>query len=191
MCTDVARGHGGDCGGGGDPPGRRSGRIPTSCETSKQKNKRGPSKGKNLEATWIANGKRPLTVMFDKSFEGTYLGLGDNGTKMNTLLGSLVRTFVPPYYLSWDDVHVEDKGKILPRVESFFDIGRNTHDWERINEGLDRFCARRYSDYKSRLHYHFKTQGGHNNLARARRNHPARLNPETWNQLINDVFLNS
>lgn len=84
---------------------------------AKQKNKRGPSKGKNLEAVWKANGNRPLPVLFDKSFEGTYYGLGDNGTKMNTLLGSLVRTLVPPYYLSWDEVPVEVKAPIIPRVE--------------------------------------------------------------------------
>ncbi|KAL7610281.1 hypothetical protein Lser_V15G13618 [Lactuca serriola] len=119
MSADVARGHGGDCGGGGDPPRWNSNRIPTSCETSKQKNKRGPSKGKNLEAVWKANGNRPLPVLFDKSFEGTYYGLGDNGTKMNTLLGSLVRTLVPPYYLSWDEVPVEVKAPIIPRVEFF------------------------------------------------------------------------
>ena len=35
MCADVARGHGGDCGGGGDPPHRHPIRIPTSCETCK------------------------------------------------------------------------------------------------------------------------------------------------------------
>ncbi|KAL4554160.1 hypothetical protein LXL04_039722 [Taraxacum kok-saghyz] len=102
-----------------------------------------------------------------------------------------VRTHIPPYYFTWDVVPDEDKARILPRVESFFDIGRNTRNWQRINEGINRYCGRRYSNRKSKLHDHFKTQGGPNNVDRARRNPPPSLRPVDWNKLIDDVFMDS
>ena len=83
---------------------------------AKPKNKRGPSIGKNLETAWKANGSRPLPVEFDIS-EGTYCALGKNGTIMNTLVGALIRTNIPPYYFTWDLVPDEDKALILPRIE--------------------------------------------------------------------------
>ncbi|KAL4579492.1 hypothetical protein LXL04_015641 [Taraxacum kok-saghyz] len=158
---------------------------------AKTKNKRGVSKSKNLEIAWKANGSRPLPVEFDISYEGTYYPLGKNGTMMNSLIRTLVRTHIPPYYFTWDLVPDEDKARILPRVESFFDIGRNTRNWERINEGINRYCGRRYLNRKSKLHDHFKTQGGPDDVDRARRNPPPSLRPVDWNKLIDDVFLDS
>ena len=72
-----------------------------------------------------------------------------------------------------------------------FDIRCNTSHWEKINEGIDRYCGRRYSDRKSKLHEHFNKQGGPNNVDRARRNPPPSLNLVDWNKLIDDVFMDS
>ncbi|GKF82251.1 hypothetical protein Tco_0243907 [Tanacetum coccineum] len=105
MSADVARGHGGDGGGGNgirkpNLGGRKAGRLYTRQETQ------------NLELKEITDVHGPVPIWFEWNDRETLMPLGDHAAHWANYLGELIRE-LPMHYPSWRQVPAERKPGVL------------------------------------------------------------------------------
>ncbi|KAM6557831.1 hypothetical protein CsatB_004850 [Cannabis sativa] len=155
--TDIARSHGGD--GGSDPPLGPT-NIGADCVRAPPK-KRGHHKGLSTREK-RENLKRPLPIEWDIKGK-TYKEMGPYCSDFSRELGLLVRQYTDPNYLSWAEVPNSVKKRILSRVEdNLFDIGRERYGSDHlfgILTGIDKSCAKKYSEFKHQLKQHLENNG--------------------------------
>ncbi|KAM6595617.1 hypothetical protein CsatA_006141 [Cannabis sativa] len=157
--TDIARSHGGD--GGSDPPLGPT-NIGADGVRATPPKKRGHHKGLSTREK-RENLKRPLPIEWDIKGK-TYKEMGPYCSDFSRELGLLVRQYTDPNYLSWAEVPDSVKKRILSRVEdNLFDIGRRERYGSDhlfgILTGIDKSCAKKYSEFKHQLKQHLENNG--------------------------------
>ncbi|KAI3826167.1 hypothetical protein L1987_00212 [Smallanthus sonchifolius] len=78
-------------------------------------------------------------------------------------------------------------GKLL----DYFDLDswRNTDKWRGVELGITAECQMAYKDHKRELKVHFEENGGYDDVKATMNNPPEDLDQETWETLINELFL--
>ncbi|CAL9020398.1 unnamed protein product [Prunus brigantina] len=142
----------------------------SSYDFSGKKHKRGKSCGKGLHDILEANDGKKMPVIFDLKHQ---VPSDDKvGALFSSEIGNIVRTSAPVCHLGWKNVSTDDKGKMRDSLTVLFDVGLSH---PKILEYVDKKMAKLYSQFKWRLHEHYKTCGtpeaGRSNLP----------HPSLWN----------
>ncbi|XP_021823723.1 uncharacterized protein LOC110764971 [Prunus avium] len=94
------------------------------------------------------------------------------GALFSSEIGNIVRTSTPVCHLGWKKVSTDDKGKMRDSLTVLFEVNLSH---PKILEYVDKKMAKLYSQFKWRLHEHYKTCGtpeaGRSNLP----------HPSLWN----------
>ncbi|KAL5569268.1 hypothetical protein UlMin_025843 [Ulmus minor] len=150
--------HGGD--GGADPPQHGGSRLPTQCESSQTRKKKGAAKGLKLQSAWQANQGKPLPVEFDWR-QRTMAPIGPNSELVSRFISSHLKQNVGPYYSNWDEVPVDFKEQLWNAIQCYFDMRRDYSEAQLgvLRLSIDRTAKDRYRDYKYKVHCHYKREG--------------------------------
>ncbi|KAI3730858.1 hypothetical protein L1987_62037 [Smallanthus sonchifolius] len=182
MAT-MAQSHGGDGGDGGDGGPYH---FDSGCATG--------SGGKNLKMykKFEENGRKPLPIDVELH-AGGYKFVGPNASDFIRSISLEVEKVVPPHYPNWAKVPIEKKRAIYPTLIDYFDLEswRNTDKWQGVELGITAECQRSYKDHKNVLKGHFLENGGYDDVEAAMNNPPEDLDQESWQTLINELFLDA
>ncbi|KAM6548937.1 hypothetical protein CsatB_020613 [Cannabis sativa] len=155
---DVARSRESD-GGAKPPPGPSH--IGVDCVQAAPTKKRGRHKGLSTREKRRDLG-RPLPLEWDVKGK-TYKEVGSYSSDFSRELGLLVRRCTDPNFKDWAQVPQSVKRRILSNIEDeLFDIGRQRYGAEYIPgilRGIDKSCAKKYSEFKNELYNHMKRHG--------------------------------
>ncbi|KAI3712093.1 hypothetical protein L1987_70642 [Smallanthus sonchifolius] len=189
MAT-MAQSHGGD---GGDDGYGGPYNLESGCASGSTSQKR-RSKGKNLKLykKFEENGRKPLDIDVELH-GGGYKFVGPNATDFIRAISLEVEKVVPPYYPNWAKVPNEKKQAVYPTILEYFnlDAWRNTEKWQGVQLGITAECQRAYKDRKGEMKVHFDENGGYDDVEAARSNPPQDVDQETWDILINQLFLSA
>ncbi|KAI3711783.1 hypothetical protein L1987_70329 [Smallanthus sonchifolius] len=124
---------------------------------------------------------------------GGYKFVGPNASDFIRAISLEVEKVVPPYYPNWAKVPIEKKRAVYPTLIDYFDLDswRNTDKWRGVELGITAECQRAYKDHKRVLKVHFEENGGYNDVGAALNNPPEDVDQETWETLINELFLDA
>ncbi|KAI3755132.1 hypothetical protein L1987_54927 [Smallanthus sonchifolius] len=76
-------------------------------------------------------------------------------------------------------------------VLSRWRLKRNTDKWRGVELRITAECQRAYKDHKNVLKVHFVENGGYDDVEAAMNNPPEYVDQETWETLINELFLDA
>ncbi|CAL5349506.1 unnamed protein product [Camellia sinensis] len=117
-----------------------------------KKRVRGPTRGKNVEKIRKERGDRiPVTLnRLTKAIEGEY------ATPLAAALGQQIRVHAPVRNDGWLEIAFGLRESIVTRVGQTFDFGDYNNDVD-VRCIIDHKCQTLYSEWKSRLHTHYKS----------------------------------
>ncbi|KAI3741670.1 hypothetical protein L1987_59344 [Smallanthus sonchifolius] len=111
------------------------------------------------------NGRKPLPIDVELH-AGGYKFVGHNASDFIRSISLEVEKVVPPHYPNWAKVPIEKKRAIYPTLIA-------------------------YKDHKNVLKGHFLENGGYDDVEAAMNNPPEDLDQESWQTLINELFLDA
>ncbi|CAL5428747.1 unnamed protein product [Camellia sinensis] len=117
-----------------------------------KKRVRGPTRGKNVEKIRKERGDRiPVTLnRLTRAIEGDY------ATPLAAALGQQIRVHAPVRNDGWLEIAFGLRESIVTRVGQTFDFGDYNNDVD-VRCIIDHKCQTLYSEWKSRLHTHYKS----------------------------------
>ncbi|KAJ0508864.1 hypothetical protein HanIR_Chr11g0522121 [Helianthus annuus] len=187
--ADVARGHGGD--GGSQDPNRNSNRIPSICESSQAKRKRGRGRNVKLFKKSEQNNGDPLPINFTAQAR-QYKFTGPHAQDFIRFISNTIASVVPMHFTSWQSVPPEYKKSVYPVLFDYFNLNMykdgDADQWAGIELGIIAECQSRYSSRKNKLHEHFQAVGGTKDVDRAKSCPPENYDSQKWVDLIDTLF---